>query len=82
MFVSAVGLILSLVDQLHLSQCLGTYHRSNQGTSMKTTGGLHIRNRWPRQCSKVKLYKLKCGMLNYQHLGTEFFWTGHFDKFE
>jgi len=38
MFVSAVGLILSLVDQLHLSQ----------------------------QCSKVKLYKLKCGMLNYQ----------------
>ena len=39
MFVSAVGLILSLVDQLHLSQCLGSYHRSNQGTSIQKTVG-------------------------------------------
>ena len=36
----------------------------------------------PRQCAKVKLYKLKCGMLYYQHLGTEHFSGLDLNKFD
>ena len=80
MFVSAVGLFVSLVDQLHISQCgtkgQRTAHPIEGGTSAKTFKTM------PRQCSKVKLYKLKCGMLHYQHLGTEHFSGLDLNKFD